>query len=297
MATVEPATPLLSDRDFLYTREDFRQIADIAYREAGIFMPESKEMLVYSRLGKRLRENGFTEFRSYCVLIASDAGAEERRKMISALTTNVTRFFREEHHFRHLADEVWPGLAKRLRSGGRARIWSAGCATGEEAYSIAMSLLKACPEAGKFDLRILATDVDPEVLEIARRGCYRADAIGTLPDWAREAYFKRPQPDGRAEVRESLRSLIDFRQLNLVRPLPMKGPFDVIFCRNVTIYFDADTQDRLWEAFTNVMAPGSQLYIGHSERLSPRLAPRFKVTGMTSYRLLPAPSAHTPRKG
>lgn len=297
MATVAPNHQPLSDRDFLYTHEDFRQIATVAHREAGITMPDSKEMLVYSRLGKRLRALGMTDFKSYCALVASEAGIEERRKMISALTTNVTRFFREDHHFRLLSTEVWPNLAERLRQGGRARIWSAGCSTGEEAYSIAFSLLTALPEAARFNLKILATDVDPEVLALAKAGRYRREAIQGLPQDMRHSFLDPEGPDGSSTVREAVRQMIDFRQLNLIRPLPMKGPFDVIFCRNVTIYFDAETQDRLWEAFASVMAPGSHLLIGHSERLSPRVAPRFATTGMTSYRLLPPGAAQPSRKG
>lgn len=297
MPSAERIAATMTDRDFLFTQEDFLHIARLAHREAGIALPESKEMLVYSRLGKRLRAHGLTDFKSYCALLESDRGGEERRNMISALTTNVTRFFREDHHFRHLSGEVLPALAAKARKRGRVRIWSAGCATGEEAYSIAFSLMRAFADAARFNVRILATDIDPEVLEVARRGRYRQEAVRTLPDWAR-LHLGPPDPaDGWSQVQENLRQLIDFRPLNLIQPLPMNGPFDVIFCRNVTIYFDAETQDRLWEAFANVMAPGSHLYIGHSERLSPRVAPRFATAGMTTYRLLPAAVPRAPRKG
>ena len=287
-----------SDRDFLYTKEDFRFIARLAYEEAGITLPESKEMLVYSRLGKRLRALGISEFKAYCALLSSEGAGDERRKMISALTTNVTRFFREEHHFRHLSTAILPDLIARAQKGGRLRIWSAGCSTGEEAYSIAFTLLKAFPEAARFNVRILATDVDPEVIAVARRGRYRGEAASALPDWVRSNYVSSVDgSEGGIEVNEQIRNFIDFRLLNLIQPLPMKGPFDVIFCRNVTIYFDAATQDRLWEAFSRVMAPGSHLYIGHSERLSPRMSSHFATVGMTSYRLLPATAASATSKG
>ncbi|TMV51130.1 chemotaxis protein, partial [Thioclava sp. BHET1] len=147
-------------------------IAEIAHREAGITLPEVKEPLVYSRLIKRLRALSLRNFAEYCTLIASAEGTEERVQMISALTTNVTHFFREGHHFRHLEEEVLPALIDRAQRGGRVRLWSAGCATGEEAYSIAFSLLRLCPEAARYDIRILATDIDPQVLETAEIGLY-----------------------------------------------------------------------------------------------------------------------------
>ena len=271
------------EREFSFNEKDFSVVAQIIYQEAGITLPEAKRDHVYSRLARRLRALGMTSFAAYCDHVKSAGGADELRKMISALTTNVTRFFREPHHFTHLAENLLPEIVQAARRGGRIRLWSAGCSTGEEPYSMAFTLLRAFPEAARHDVRILATDIDPEVLAVGRRGEYGADIVDQLPDWARARV--EPAGDGAVRVGEAARKLVDFRQLNLTRPLPMRGPFDAIFCRNVTIYFDAETQDRLWNAFIGVMRPGSQLYIGHSERLSASVAPRFSTDCTTGFRL------------
>ena len=150
--------------EFAFTGADFRRVAELLYDVSGIHLIEAKASLVYSRLAKRVRILGLPDFTAYCDLLASEAGAEERQAMLSALTTNVTRFFREPHHFDHLGSEILPALAARARSGGRVRIWSAGCSAGHEPYTLAMTVLANLPEAAELDVRILATDIDPVIV-------------------------------------------------------------------------------------------------------------------------------------
>ena len=212
---------------------------------------------------------------------------DERQKMLAALTTNVTRFFREPHHFDHLRTRVLPRLAERARAGARVRLWSAGCSTGPEPYSIAMTLLEVLPEAVELDVRILATDIDPNVLAEAREGLYSDQALEPAPTEGRRRWFKPEKGSGQLMWRaaETLQSLIAFRELNLVaQPWPMKGRFDAIFCRNVMIYFDEPTQREVVRNLANRLEPGGQLYIGHSERVAPEER-RLASDGLTSYRL------------
>ena len=285
-AADQPGRGPLVDGEFVFTAEDFRRITAILYADAGISLPDSKATLVYSRLARRLRTLGLASFQDYCTLVGDQHGLDERQKMLAALTTNVTRFFREPHHFEHLKAKVLPKLAVRARGGGRVRLWSAGCSTGPEAYSIAMTVLEALPEAGALDVRILATDIDPTVVAAAREGAYGQDALCALPPELRRRWFRPEKAAGAVCWRagEALQDLISFRELNLMaRPWPMKGRFDVIFCRNVMIYFDEPTQRDLLAQLSARLLPGGQLYIGHSERAGPDQA-ELLSDGLTTYR-------------
>ncbi|MGH6955251.1 MAG: CheR family methyltransferase, partial [Caulobacteraceae bacterium] len=162
----------LVEGDFLFTANDFRRIAALLHEGAGIALPQTKATLVYSRLAKRLRALGLESFRDYCALVSGDDGADERQQMIVALTTNVTRFFREPHHFDHLANAVLPPLLEGARRGAAVRIWSAGCSNGQEAYSIALTILSLMPDAAERDVRVLATDIDTKMLAQGRAGEY-----------------------------------------------------------------------------------------------------------------------------
>ena len=176
--------------EFGFEREDFDFIATTLYEDAGIHLPPSKANLVYSRLTKRLRKLGLESFRDYCALVGSSDGADERTQMIAALTTNVTRFFREPHHFDHLKAKLVGPLAKEIRGGRRLRIWSAGCSSGQEPYSIALSILSLIPEARAYNVRILATDINTHVLETARRGVYTVDEVSSVPPDLRRAWLE-----------------------------------------------------------------------------------------------------------
>jgi len=277
----------LTAGEFVMTAADFRQIAAMLHADAGIHLPESKATLVYSRLAKRLRALGLKSFRDYCALISEHDGADERQQMLAALTTNVTRFFREPHHFEHLRKQVMPRLIEAAKNGGRIRLWSAACSNGAEPYSMALTVLSAFPAATAFDVKILATDIDPNMIAEANVGIYKDGALQPVPADLRIRYFTAIRgDDGKMwQAGDALRSLITFRELNLVGNWPMRGKFDAIFCRNVVIYFEEDTQARLWSRFMPLLVPGGHLYIGHSERLSGPVAQMFESDAITTYRL------------
>ncbi|MGH6997997.1 MAG: CheR family methyltransferase [Phenylobacterium sp.] len=273
----------LVEGEFLFTEDDFKKIANILHSHAGIALAEGKAALVYSRLAKRLRSLGMRSFREYCSLVEGQQGVDERQAMMAALTTNVTRYFREPHHFDHLRDVVMPKLAETARRGGRVRLWSAACSNGQEPYSMAITVLSALPEAANLDVKILATDIDPNMIAEGKAGVYREDSVAPVPLELRRKWFKKAGPGW--EVADELRELVAFRELNLIGDWPMKGKFDVIFCRNVVIYFDEPTQERIWSRFAPALVPGGTLYIGHSERVSGPATSQFETTGLTTYAL------------
>ena len=280
-ASPDLAEPLVQG-EFAFTSRDFATIAALLHKDSGIHLPPAKATLVYSRLAKRLRVLGLRSFDDYCDLVSGAEGQEERRSMLAALTTNVTRFFREPHHFDHLRKSVLPGVIDAARRGQKVRIWSAGCSTGQEPYSLALTLLGAIPDASKLDIRILATDIDPVVVATAREGVYGEEAVGPIPLDARRWMTSLPGERGTWSMGEELRKLVVFRELNLLGPWPIKGRFQAIFCRNVAIYFEDATQQQLWERFAGVLTPGGRLYVGHSERA---VSAALEPDGLTTYKL------------
>lgn len=273
------------DGEFIFTAEDFRHIAQTLHAHAGIALTESKAALVYSRLAKRLRNLGLKSFREYCALIEGVDGVDERQAMTAALTTNVTRFYREPHHFDHLRSQVMPALARRAREGGRVRLWSAACSNGQEPYSMALTILDVLPEAADLDVRILATDIDPNMVAEGHAGIYTDELLSPVPASGRKHFLPVNGQPGLFSADDTLRRLVKFRELNLIGDWPMKGRFDVIFCRNVVIYFDDATQERIWNRFVPIMNPGSMLYIGHSERVSGTASSQLQTCGLTAYSL------------
>lgn len=263
----------------------FEVIASLAKSEAGIILTPAKTTMVQSRLRGRIRAVGHSGFDEYAKFVSSEQGLAERREMISALTTNVSHFFREPHHFDMLRDQALPILRERARNGGRVRIWSAGCSSGQEPYSIAMTLLEHAPEMAQKDVLILASDIDPQILAKAKAGAYSEQQIGGIP----EAYLKKYMHksgsdfDVKYEVDPALKKLVRFRELNLLRDWPMSGGFDVVFCRNVVIYFDAPTQASLWPRFHKMLGKDAWFFLGHSERISDCAQPLFKSIGLTAY--------------
>lgn len=264
----------------------FRAIAALAYRESGLLLAEEKRRMIQSRLRHRLRCLGLPDYESYCAFVASEEGRAERPHLISALTTNVSHFFREAHHFDLLRDEVLPRVLPRLRGGGRMRIWSAGCSRGQEALSAAITLLEADPELAQLDLRILATDIDRDVVDFARAGTYPARMITGLPEPLRDKYFEPISDKGQVSYASTpvLRRMVQFKELNLLAPWPFKGQFEMILCRNVVIYFDLAVQNALWPRFHEVLTPGGLLCVGHSERIADPAGTGFVCTGNTIYR-------------
>jgi chemotaxis protein methyltransferase CheR len=271
---------------FPFTAEDFREICSMLHEDAGIFLTDAKASLVYSRLAKRLRALGLESFRDYCALVKSRDGVDERQQMLAALTTNVTKFFREPHHFENLRQVI----ARRMdsvRHGGRLRLWSAACSNGQEPFSMAMTLLSVMPDAGKYDVRILATDIDPTMVAAGKAGVYDEDAMSAIPSAMRTRWFEPVErgPKGHWVASSELSSLIAFRELNLVGQWPFKGPFDAIFCRNVVIYFEEATQSAIWKRFVPMMSRDGRLYIGHSERVNGPAARDLVADGITTYKL------------
>lgn len=265
--------------------EDLAAIARIAEAEAGIVISTSKASMVQSRLARRLRATGIGTYRAYIAFVNSEAGIGERQRMISALTTNVSHFFREMHHFETLRRDVLPPLIARARSGGRVRIWSAGCSQGQEAYSIAMTLLDMMPDAAEHDIRILASDIDPVVVRFGREARYDAATAAAIPA-PLAARFTRTA-GGDLALGEAPRRLVSFQELNLHGPWPMRGRFDAIFCRNVVIYFTQERQSVLWGRFRASLMPGGWLFVGHSERIPDAAGLGMTTAGITTYRLGP----------
>lgn len=264
--------------------EGFARVADLARREAGLHIADSKHALVQSRLNRRLRALNLDSFDSYLELLARRDGAGELREMISVLTTNVSHFFREGHHFDVLRDEVLLPLLTRSGPKARIRLWSAGCSSGQEPYSMAMVAHRALAQAAG-DVRILATDIDPRILDTARLGEYPDSALSGLPEAERDSYMTPvSDPPNMWSVTTSIRQMVAFRELNLLADWPMRGPFDAIFCRNVVIYFDEATQDRLWPRFEAMLKPGGLLFLGHSERVRRNSGCAFEPAGVTVYR-------------
>ncbi len=259
---------------------DFAAIAAIMHSDARIELSEAKTTLVQSRLARRLREHGLARFSEYVALVQSDA--QERHAMVVALTTNHTHFFREPHHFDHFREHVLPVLKRKQ---GPVRIWSAGCSSGEEVYTIAMCLLGPDRTSATWlrsaDVRLLATDIAPHVVESVARGFYAENVASGVPEPYRSAWM-RPAPGGFV-VADEARQLVTARVLNLFEKWPLKAQYDVIFCRNVMIYFGDPAKEELEERFVNQLAHGGHLYIGHSERLIGPAASRMKSCGHTIY--------------
>lgn len=283
MNLARQAKESLVSGDYVMTADDFAQIAATLKEMSGIVLSEGKVALAYSRLAKRLRILGLNSFAEYCSMIDSAEGADELQAMLAALTTNVTRFYREPHHFDTLHDLFLTDLAQRARSGDRVRLWSAACSNGQEPYSMAMTILTAMPDAASYDVRILATDIDPNMVAEGRDGTYRAELLDPVPAQSRHRFFEASY-DGHLTARAPLRELTRFNVLNLLGSWPMKHKFDVIFCRNVAIYFDEATQERVWARFAQCLTEGGYLFIGHSERVTGPAERHFEATGLTTYR-------------
>lgn len=261
----------LATREFQFSDADFRSLVALARDRTGISLSDSKRNLIYSRLSRRLRALGLTSFRAYREYLQSDDGEREIESFINSISTNLTKFFRESHHFDHLYERVAIPFAHAAgnRPGQRLRIWSAGCSTGEEPYTIALVLRRGIPNLERHDARILATDIDTDVLAKGAQGIYPPSAIEDIPQGYRsflQAKKDRSAPENLIMGKE-LRSLISFLYLNLMEPWPMRGQFDAIFCRNVMIYFDGPTKMALIDRFIDQLKPGGLLYIGHSESL------------------------------
>lgn len=272
-------------REFHFTEEDFNYIRKLVYKVSGIQLSDIKQDMVYSRLARRLRTLKLTSFSDYCQFI-EDNYDQEITNTINAITTNLTHFFREEHHFDMLKERVIPELMKSQPKGKRMRIWSAGCSTGEEPYSIAISLLETLNNHSQWDARILATDLDSNVVAKCKAGVYDKSRIDPVePRMAKKWFSDYSENPNQVIVNEKLKEIIAFKGLNLMSDWPIKEPFDVIFCRNVLIYFDKPTQQKLFSRFYDLLTPGGYLFLGHSEQLG-KFQKHFMSLGKTSFKKL-----------
>ncbi len=268
-----------NDREFDFTNNDFSRVRKLIYQHAGISLSEAKSDMVYSRIGRRLRTVGFDSFKTYLDSLERENNPDEWEAFTNALTTNLTSFFREEHHF--------PILAEHLVSVKKPiRIWCSAASTGEEPYTIAMT---ACEAFGtmKPPVEIIATDIDTNVLATASRGVYPYERVSKLSDERRKHFFQKGTGahEGSVRVRNELRNLITFEQLNLLdEQWNLREPFDVIFCRNVMIYFDKPTQTKILSHFVPLMKPDALLFAGHSENFL-YVSNDFHLRGKTVYEL------------
>lgn len=270
-------------QEFALQDEDFRKISSLVTATTGIVIDNRKRAFIHGRLGRRLRVLGLANFSEYCRVLDGPDGEAERLVMVNAITTNHTSFFREQHHFEYLAKTILPAIVKgKPEATRRLRIWSAGCSSGEEPYTLAMTVCDSPLPLADWDVKILATDLDTNVIAHAAAGLYDAERAQSIPGHFRQRYVTL-QPDGRTSMNTALRSLIVFKQLNLLNDWPMNGPFDVIFCRNVVIYFNKPTQRQLFDRYADMLKPDGWLIVGHSESLQ-SLSDRFELVGRTVYR-------------
>jgi chemotaxis protein methyltransferase CheR len=276
------ATAVLEHEEL--TESQFQDIASLVRDVCGISLHDGKKELVKARLGGRLRHLGLRSFGQYLDYVHAESGSGELRAMLDALSTNQTSFFREQDHFDFLAENVLPEFVTGGRRSQPLRIWSAGCSTGEEPYSIGMTICEVMPEAALRDVRVLATDISCKVLARARQGLYPAERLASVPNWAKTKYFApHDAAGGLHAVKAAVRNLVSFGRLNLMESWPMRGPFDVIFCRNVMIYFDKPTQGRIVGRYWDLLRPGGVLFIGHSESLT-GIRHKFQYVQPTVYR-------------
>lgn len=278
MSTVSTQKSDHAQREFQMSRQNFEHIREVAYKLTGISLSDHKQNMIYGRLARRLRALNLTSFDQYCDLLSEDS--PELHEFINAITTNLTAFFRERHHFDFLKSDAFPAIQKKNLASRRIRIWSAGCSTGEEPYSIAMTLASYSAFAN-WDAKVLATDLDSNVVEHGKRGIYQQEKATGIPSDCNR-FIQKNKHSNEIKMRDDICSKITFKQLNLLHAWPMKGPFDIIFCRNVVIYFDQKTQKELFARYHAMLAPGGYLFIGHSENLS-RVSTDYLSLGRTIY--------------
>lgn len=273
--------------DVSLTRDDMSFIAKLVYEQAGIVIREHKEAMTRGRLARRVKALGLNSVTEYCAYLKTPQAADEIPELINAVTTNHTSFFRERHHFDHLRKDVLPKLLQeRSARRGRIRIWCSASSSGEEPYSIAAVSRDVLGPRSDVDFKILATDIDTDILAKAEAAIYPTDQFERLPPDIKPLLKLEQHGRGESRITEDLRRMIAFKRLNLIERWPMSGPFDVIFCRNVFIYFDTQTKASILDRFVALLTPGGFLYLGHSESL-PQPHPQLRLIGRTIYERLP----------
>lgn len=271
-------------REFEYTEQDFNHIRQLVGERTGIVLTESKKELVYSRISRRLRELGLMTFSDYRQILTS-GHSSELEQFTNAITTNLTSFFRENHHFEFLKNDFIPELRKIKGTNRSLRIWSAGCSTGEEVYSICMTLRESMNDFSQWNIEILASDLDSDVLAAAKAGIYDIERVEAIDRSLLQRWFMKGQGSnaGKVRVSQELRDMVSFKQLNLMESWPIKNKFDVIFCRNVLIYFDKETQGRLVDRYAELLEDHGRLFVGHSENLL-KVTDKYALLGKTIYK-------------
>lgn len=275
-----------TSREYAFSLRDFESVKKMIYARAGIALADNRQEMVYTRLSRRLRMTGARSFSDYLLRLESNSEDEEWEAFVNALTTNLTAFFREAHHFPILAEHI-----KRKRTGKLMKLWCSACSTGEEAYSMAITMVETF---GSFKppVRILATDIDTNVLATARQGVYPMERLENMSQERIKRFFLKGSGgrDGYVRVRPELLDLIAFKQLNLLESTwPLRGPFEAIFCRNVMIYFDKPTQYRILQKFMPLLDPDGLLFMGHSEVFQ-HAADLIKICDRTVYKPLSKPA-------
>ncbi|MCL6744376.1 MULTISPECIES: CheR family methyltransferase [Kosakonia] len=272
-------TPHAPQAPIVLTESELEKISKLIYQRAGIVLTAQKRDMVYNRLSRRLRELNLKGFEDYTDRLVANPGSDEWQVFVNALTTNLTSFFREAYHF--------PTLARHAQSrNGMYNVWCAAASTGEEPWSIAMTLEETLGRSITGP-RVLATDIDTDVLEKASLGVYRLSDIDNLSEQQKRTWFLRGtgEHQSRVKIKSELRSTVQFRQLNLIdAQWDIPAPFDAIFCRNVMIYFDQNTQEKLLQRFAKMLKPGGLLFVGHSEHFQNLTSP-FRLLGQSVYRL------------
>ena len=271
-------------REYEFTRRDFDFLRRLSNQHTGIVVTDDKFDMFYSRLARRVRALGLGSFAEYCNYLEHPDSDTEMVELVNALTTNLTSFFRENHHFEFLAGTALPDLVQRNRSSRKVRIWSAGCSTGEEPYSLSMVLQESMPLLNGWDVKLLASDIDSNVLRQAQAGVYPLARVEGIAKARLKRFFQKGSGSntGKARVRSELRRAMEFRQVNLMNKLDVETQ-DIIFCRNVIIYFDKETKRKLLDKFAESLAPNGYLFVGHSESLH-QVTDRFQLIGNTVYR-------------
>ncbi len=275
-----------ASNEFVLTDAEFKKLTNIVRELTGIVLGDHKREMVYGRLARRLRELGMQSFAQYCSLLDSQESETETGFLVNAITTNLTKFYRESHHFDFLTDHLKAICDDPSRRTGdkSVLIWSAGCSSGEEPYSIASTILSKVPTMAQWQVKILATDLDTNMLATGQAGIYSKNSLQDIPsDYARVFQENTKVENDRIHVRERAKDLVHFKQLNLLHPWPMKKKYDVIFCRNVLIYFDGPTKEGLVKRYADMLVPGGMLFLGHSESLQNKID-KLTLIGRTAYR-------------
>ena len=272
-------------REFSFSEKNFNFLRKISNSHTGIVVSDDKMDMFYSRLSRRVRALGLSDFDQYCELIKNDRNEQELPEFLNSITTNLTAFFRENHHFDFLKSTAIPEIMQRNAQSHSLRIWSAGCSSGEEPYSLAMTLGEALPRTGGWDAQILATDIDSNVLAEAAKGVYPLERLKGIPNPRLRRWFVRGKGgrEGCARVKPEAQQLVTFGQLNLMKDWRHSELQDVIFCRNVIIYFDKPSKAKLVDRYADALVDGGYLFIGHSESLF-KVSERFESLGHTIYK-------------